>query len=122
MMDSHKPSSKDELLKSLRQKQCERLVESMPRRMKAVIKNHGRSSVALAELLAAKCFNPFRRIYIIGLYRSSEDRGSSGTLVFQECENCVLGEDSHLPGTSLRPSERLATPPEAKKIHLQQRI
>ncbi|CAJ0961164.1 unnamed protein product [Ranitomeya imitator] len=31
-----------------------------------------RSSVALAELLAAKCFNPFRRIYIVGLYRSSE--------------------------------------------------
>ncbi|XP_069589532.1 KAT8 regulatory NSL complex subunit 1-like protein isoform X1 [Ranitomeya imitator] len=44
----------------------------------------------------------------------SQLRDKKGTLVFQECENCVLGEDSHLPGTSLRPSERLATPPEAK--------
>ncbi|CAJ0956535.1 unnamed protein product [Ranitomeya imitator] len=32
---------------------------------------------ALAELLAAKYFNPFRRIYIVGHYRSAEDRGSS---------------------------------------------
>ncbi|CAJ0940687.1 unnamed protein product [Ranitomeya imitator] len=31
-----------------------------------------RSSIALAKLLAAKCFNPFRRIYIVGLYRSVE--------------------------------------------------
>ncbi|CAJ0963393.1 unnamed protein product [Ranitomeya imitator] len=40
MMNSHKPSNKEELLTLLCQKQCERLVESMPRRMKAVIKNH----------------------------------------------------------------------------------
>ncbi|CAJ0967833.1 unnamed protein product [Ranitomeya imitator] len=32
---------------------------------------------ALAQLLAAKCFNPFRRIYIVGRYRSAEERGSS---------------------------------------------
>ncbi|CAJ0965118.1 unnamed protein product, partial [Ranitomeya imitator] len=31
-----------------------------------------RSSAALAELLAAKYFNPFRWIYIVGRYRSSE--------------------------------------------------
>ncbi|XP_069621983.1 thrombospondin type-1 domain-containing protein 4 isoform X2 [Ranitomeya imitator] len=44
MMDSHKPSNKEELLKFLHQKQCERWVESMPRCMKAVIKNHGYST------------------------------------------------------------------------------
>ncbi|CAJ0944652.1 unnamed protein product [Ranitomeya imitator] len=43
MLDSHKPSNKEELLTFLRQKQCERLVESMLRRMKAVIKYHGYS-------------------------------------------------------------------------------
>ncbi|CAJ0937487.1 unnamed protein product [Ranitomeya imitator] len=37
MTDSHKPSNKEELLTFLYQKQCERLVESMPRCMKAVI-------------------------------------------------------------------------------------
>ncbi|CAJ0961885.1 unnamed protein product [Ranitomeya imitator] len=34
---------------------------------------------ALAQLLAAKCFNSFRRIYIVGRYRSAEERGSSVT-------------------------------------------
>ncbi|CAJ0968052.1 unnamed protein product [Ranitomeya imitator] len=29
---------------------------------------------ALAKLLAAKCFNPFRRIYIVGRYRSAEEK------------------------------------------------
>ena len=50
-MDGHKPSNKAELLEFLRQEwhkvtqnQCERLVESMPRRMKAVIKNQGYST------------------------------------------------------------------------------
>ena len=47
-MEGHKPSNKAELLEFLRQewhkvtqRQCERLVESMPRRMKAVIVNQG---------------------------------------------------------------------------------
>ncbi|CAJ0967663.1 unnamed protein product [Ranitomeya imitator] len=44
MMDSDKPSNKEELLTLLCQKQCERLVESMPRCMKAVFKNHGYST------------------------------------------------------------------------------
>ena len=49
-MDGHKPSNKAELLEFLHQEwhkftkqQCERLVESMPRRMKAVIENEGYS-------------------------------------------------------------------------------
>ena len=49
-MDGHKPSNKAELLEFLwqewhkvTQQQCERLVESMPRRMKAVIENQGYS-------------------------------------------------------------------------------
>ncbi len=50
-MDGHKPSNKAELLEFLRQEwhkvtqhQCERLVESMPRRMKAVLENQGYST------------------------------------------------------------------------------
>ena len=50
-MDGHKPSNKTELLEFLRQewhkitqRQCERLVESMPRCMKAVIVNQGYST------------------------------------------------------------------------------
>ena len=50
-MDGHKPSNKAELLEVLRQEwhkvtqwQCERLVESMPRHMKAVIVNQGYST------------------------------------------------------------------------------
>ncbi|KAK1789420.1 hypothetical protein P4O66_015349 [Electrophorus voltai] len=50
-MDGHKPSNKAELMEFLcqewrkvTQQQCERLVESMPRRMKAVIKNQGYST------------------------------------------------------------------------------
>ncbi|MGH0115999.1 UNVERIFIED_CONTAM: hypothetical protein FKN15_060463 [Acipenser sinensis] len=50
-MDGHKPSNKAELLEFLRQErhkvtqhQYERLVESMPRRMKAVLENQGYST------------------------------------------------------------------------------
>ncbi|KAK1801152.1 hypothetical protein P4O66_022856 [Electrophorus voltai] len=50
-MDGHKPSNKAELLEFLCQEwckviqqQCERLVEIMPRCMKAVIKNQGYST------------------------------------------------------------------------------
>ena len=50
-MDGHKPSNKAKLLEFLRQewhkvtqRQCERLVESMPRHMKAVIVNQGYST------------------------------------------------------------------------------
>ncbi|MGH0192105.1 UNVERIFIED_CONTAM: hypothetical protein FKN15_003769 [Acipenser sinensis] len=50
-MDGHKPSNKAELLEFLSQEchkvtqhQCERLVESMPRRMKAVLENQGYST------------------------------------------------------------------------------
>uniref|UniRef100_A0AAY5L5H5 Tc1-like transposase DDE domain-containing protein n=1 Tax=Esox lucius TaxID=8010 RepID=A0AAY5L5H5_ESOLU len=50
-MDGHKPSNKAELLEFLcqewnkvTQQQCDRLVESMPRRIKAVIKNQGYST------------------------------------------------------------------------------
>ncbi|CAJ0930737.1 unnamed protein product [Ranitomeya imitator] len=35
------------------------------------------NNVAFAKLMAAKYFNPFRWIYIVGLYRSAEERGSS---------------------------------------------
>ncbi|MGH0158058.1 UNVERIFIED_CONTAM: hypothetical protein FKN15_049200 [Acipenser sinensis] len=50
-MDGHKPSNKAELLEFLHQEwykvtqhQCERLVESMPRHMKAVLENQGYST------------------------------------------------------------------------------
>ncbi|XP_073409301.1 KAT8 regulatory NSL complex subunit 1-like protein [Dendrobates tinctorius] len=46
----------------------------------------------------------------------SQLRGKKGTLVFQECSNCILAEDTHLPypGTSLWPAEARASPPEGK--------
>ncbi|XP_073502705.1 KAT8 regulatory NSL complex subunit 1-like protein isoform X2 [Phyllobates terribilis] len=48
----------------------------------------------------------------------SQLRSKKGTLVFQECSNCILGEDTHLPypGTSLRPTGTLPTPPEEKNL------
>ncbi|KAM4024310.1 KAT8 regulatory NSL complex subunit 1-like protein isoform 2-T2 [Anomaloglossus baeobatrachus] len=46
----------------------------------------------------------------------SQLRSRKGTLEFQECSNCILGEDTHLPhpGPSLRAAETLATPSEEK--------
>ncbi|CAJ0953923.1 unnamed protein product [Ranitomeya imitator] len=57
---------------------CGNLVKTYRKRLTSVIANKGyitnKEQPALAELLAANCFNPFRRIYIIGLYRSAEER------------------------------------------------
>ncbi|XP_071978766.1 KAT8 regulatory NSL complex subunit 1-like protein [Engystomops pustulosus] len=48
----------------------------------------------------------------------SKLRSKKGTLVFQECSNCILGKESHLPypGPSLQPAETLATPPEETNL------
>ncbi|XP_040297430.1 KAT8 regulatory NSL complex subunit 1-like protein [Bufo bufo] len=48
----------------------------------------------------------------------SQLRSKKGTLVFQECSNCILGEETHLPypGTSLQPAETLETPSEETNL------